>query len=512
MLPDTTIGALLRRAARRDPDRLALVDARRPDRRWTWAELHDAALAAARRLARSHVPGEIVAIWAPSDPAWVVLELAAALAGLAVQPLDPALDPNAAAAALRRTGAATLAVAGNGPLDRSAVITARAGAPALRSVIELGAPLDGPPRSILPTVTRAMPALVLPTSGTTGRPKVAVLSHRAVTTDARLVAARMGLRARDTWLTVMPLHRSGGCGTTVLGCLATGAAMVCSPTADAAVVLDLQRSLGVTVLSAFPRALQDLVDAVGAMPAAARPDQVRLVQTGGAPVSPALVRSVAGAFGARMSVVYGLTEAAPVLTQTDQADRDDDPAASVGRPLPETQLAVVDARQAPLPRRAVGEIVARGPQLMDGYVGDADATAAAIDAGGWLHTGDVGWIDDDGRLHVEGRLEDVIESRAGRWLPGPVERVLAAVPGVAEAVVVGITDPVGDPESIAFIRRGAGADVDEAVLRDTVAESCGIDRVPDRVWFLDEMPALPSGKVRRFVLRELARSAPVAPR
>jgi fatty-acyl-CoA synthase len=499
----TTIGDLLRRTASCYPDRVALVDAGDPSRRWTWAELHGAALAGAHRLAATHAPGDTVAIWAPSEPAWVVLELACALAGLIVQPIDPTQEAEAVVDALRRTGAVSLAVAGDP--GGCPIAPGHRDLPALREVIALGAERHAPVASSLPTVTATMGALVLPTSGTTGRPKAALLSHRAVTADARLVTGRMGLRVDDTWLTVMPLHRSGGCGTTVVGCVATGATMVCSPTWAAAELLDLLDTTGASVVSAFPRALHALVDELGAGGRRAVPLGVRLVQTGGAPVSPDLVRSVGALLGARMSVVYGLTEASPVLTQTDQGDLTDDSAASVGRPLPGTEVAVRDPETgAVVGPGAVGEVVARGPQIMDGYVGDPAATSRAIDSDGWLHTGDLGWLDTDGRLHVEGRADDVIERDGRRWLPGPVERALAAVPGVADAVVVNSSGPGG--EVVAFVQPRPGHALDERSLRGAVAVACGEDSVPDRVVVADDLPALPSGKVRRFVLREWAGS------
>jgi acyl-CoA synthetase (AMP-forming)/AMP-acid ligase II len=498
LLPAMTIGELLHRTAARYPERAALIDAADPSRRWTWAELHGEAVAGAHRLAATHRPGTTVAICAPSEPAWVVLELSCALAGLMVQPIDPAQEADLVAAALRKTAAATLAVIAAG----SPFVAGDAAVPALREVIELGAGWRGPVAASLPTVTPAMGALVLPTSGTTGAPKAALLSHRAVTADARLVARRMGLSVDDTWLTAMPLHRSGGCATTVVGCVATGAAMVCAPTWAADDVLDLLDSTNTTVLSAFPRALHGVVDRLhGGV--RRTPAGVRLVQTGGAPVSPNLVGQLETTLGARLSVVYGLTEASPVLTQTDQCDPSDEPAASVGRPLPGTELAVRDPESggAVEPGR-IGEVTARGPQIMDGYVGDPAATARAIDSEGWLHTGDLGWLDAAGRLHVEGRADDVITRDGRRWLPGPVERALAAVPGVADAVVVNGGHPAGDV--VAFVRPRPDHALDELRLRAAVATACGEEQVPDRVVVVDELPALPSGKVRRFVLREWA--------
>jgi acyl-CoA synthetase (AMP-forming)/AMP-acid ligase II len=495
VIDDVTIGELLRRAAERDPSGTALIDARDPARRWAWADLHRAAHATARRLTARHEPGAVVAIWARSDPAWVVLELGCALAGLVVQPIDPDLEPAAVAASLRRTGANALAVDAGRTLEPATAGLLRAEAPALRSLMRLGARPDGPTARWLPTVTPAMGALALPTSGTTGPPKAALLSHRAVTADAALVAARMGLEPTDTWLTAMPLHRSGGCGTTVVACLAVGATMICTPTWAPDTLLALLRNAGVTVLSAFPRALDALTQSLAA---SAPAPTVRLVQTGGAPVSPALVRAVGGALGARLSVVYGMTEAGPVLTQTDQSDPDDDPAASVGRPLPRTDVIVVDpVRHVALPAGAVGEVRARGPQVMTRYLGDAEATARALGSDGWLRTGDLGWLDGQGRLHVEGRSDDVIDRDGQRWLPGPVERAAAGVGGVAEAVVVG----GGGGDVVAFVRPQPGRAVDEDAVRRAITEVCGADMVPDRIVALDELPALPSGKVRRFELR-----------
>jgi fatty-acyl-CoA synthase len=270
-------------------------------------------------------------------------------------------------------------------------------------------------------------------------------------------------------------------------------------------VLDLMRSTGAAVFSAFPRALQAMVDVLDDVPPASRPRGVRLVQTGGAPVAPALVQSTARLLGARLSVVYGLTEASPVLTQTDQRDPTDDPSASVGRPLPGTEVMIVDPERRALAGGTIGEVVARGPQLMDGYAGDPAATAQAIDRDGWLHTGDMGWLDGHGRLHVEGRLADMIVRRGERWLPGPVERALVEA-GAAEAVVVGADAAPGDDEVVAYVRRHPQHPVEPDQLRAAVARLCGPDRVPDRFVVLDELPVLPSGKVRRFVLRQMARA------
>jgi fatty-acyl-CoA synthase/long-chain acyl-CoA synthetase len=202
-----------------------------------------------------------------------------------------------------------------------------------------------------------------------------------------------------------------------------------------------------------------------------------------------------------------LTEASPVLTQTDQHDRTDDPSASVGRPLPHTELLVVDPDdRTPVGVGGIGEVMARGPQIMDGYAGDPAATGRAIDADGWLRTGDMGWLDADGRLHIEGRLDDVITRHGQRWLPAVVERALVEVAGVAEAVVVGSDPAMPTGEVVAFVRLHQDGPADEHVLRTIVAEACGPDRVPDRIVVLNEFPALPSGKVRRFVLREMASS------
>jgi fatty-acyl-CoA synthase len=493
-LQESTTATLLRSTADQYPSGLALIDAQDPAQRWSWAALLAAATDEAHRLAGAERPGSVQAIWAASEPAWVVLELACHLAGLVVQPIDPALEPAAVAAALRRTGARRLAVAAS--ITAEARRAATTGCEPLRTVFTLGDSPAGPRAVRLPDVSPRMAAFILPTSGTTGPPKGAVLSQRAVTADARLVAQRMGLRADDAWVSLMPLHRSGGCATTVLACAATGATIVAAPTWAPDAALSLVDTLDATVLSAFPRALEALVETLDKD--SPRRGRLRLVQTGGAPVTPELVRAVAHHVGARLSVVYGLTEAAPVLTQTDQTDADDDPAASVGRPLPGTEVVVVDpVGGGSVPAGTIGEVTARGPQLMDGYVGDRAASARVLDAHGWLHTGDAGWLDDDGRLHIEGRLADMIVRDGRQWLPGPVERVLTAAPGVAEAAVVAASGVV-----VAFVRRRPGANVDAAQLKAAVRDHRGPEYTPDEVMFVEEFPALPSGKVRRHLLRE----------
>src|SRR3954449_4493721 len=218
----TTLGDLLLAAARRDPEGTALI-AVDGTARWSWGDLARDASALARRLRVENRPGTVVAVWAASEPAWVVLELACALAGLVLQPIDPDASDAVVTQALERSGARWLAVGADGP-DLPARAATLAGG---RTVCPLGALVGerggGYECGPLPAVAPSDPLLILPTSGTTGAPKAVVLSHAAVAADATLVAARMGLHAGDRWLTAMPLHRSGGCSTTVAACVAVGA-------------------------------------------------------------------------------------------------------------------------------------------------------------------------------------------------------------------------------------------------------------------------------------------------
>ncbi|HEY2285564.1 MAG TPA: AMP-binding protein, partial [Streptosporangiaceae bacterium] len=432
-LLETTVGGVLRAAAWRAPDRVALIDPGR--REWTYGELRDEAERAARGLLTRFAPGEPVAVWAGNGPDWVLLEFAAGLAGLTLVTVNPAYQAEELAHVLGHSGAAGVFLRGGAQAGILAQVRDRL--PRLREVLTLGEwPAgDGP----LPEVDPARPAQILYTSGTTGRPKAAVLTHRGLTNNARLAAEAIGLRAGDVLVNPMPYFHVAGGGLITLGLVQTLGTQVVLPRFDPARMLELTEKYRGTVIGGVPTMLTALLAAACRAPRDL--SSLRLALAGGATVPPELVRQVEAEFGVPFTLTFAQTESSCSITMTRPSDTADDRAETLGRPLPQTEVKITDmATGATVPCGIVGEICTRGYLVMDGYLGDPEATSAAIDADGWLHTGDLGSMDERGYCRIAGRLKEMIIRGGENIYPREIEAVLASHPGVAEAVVVGVPD------------------------------------------------------------------------
>jgi len=231
---------------------------------------------------------------------------------------------------------------------------------------------------------------------------------------------------------------------------------------------------------------------------------LRSVLSGGATVPAELVRRIESTLGVRFGIVYGQTEASPVITQTRLDDTPADKAETIGQPQPQQEVKVVDpVTGAIVPPGAVGEICSRGYNTMLGYFEMPEATAETIDGDGWLHTGDLGTMDERGYLRIEGRLKDMVIRGGENLYPREIEELLFTHPAVADVAVVGVPDDTWGEELAAVVRRAPGhAEVTEQELRSFVRERLAPQKAP-RLWaFVDELPLTPSGKVQKFVLRE----------
>jgi fatty-acyl-CoA synthase len=230
---------------------------------------------------------------------------------------------------------------------------------------------------------------------------------------------------------------------------------------------------------------------------------LRSVVSGGANVPPELVRSIESRLGARFSIVYGQTESSPLITQVGLDDSAENKAGTVGTPLPQTEVKIIDPRTgAIVPPGAMGELCTRGYLVMHGYFDKPEATAEAIDGDGWLHTGDLATMDEDGYCRITGRLKDMVIRGGENLFPAEIEAVLHEHPGIADAVVVGVPDPKMGEELAAFVRAAGGDRPTEQELRAHVRERLAAPKTP-RYWiFVDEFPLTGSGKIQKFVLRE----------
>ncbi len=456
-------------------------------------------------------------MWASNIPQWVILELAAGLAGITVVTVNPALRLQELAYVLGQSQAdgIFLVPAYRGSPMAEMVQKVRGDLPALREVVSFADweafCAEGAPDRALPEVSPHAPAQIQYTSGTTGFPKGAVLHHRGIVNNARLYTARLGLGPGSVQLTAMPLFHTAGCVMAVLGAVVTRGTLVLAPYFDPGLMLELIAAERPATVAGVPTMLIGMLDHPGFRPG--RHGIGTAVVTGGAVVPPALVGRVEAAFGAPVSIVFAQTEASPVITQTSPQDTAEDRAHTLGRPLPQTEVKITDPASGQTVAPGItGEVCTRGYHVMTGYFRDPGKTAAAIDADGWLHTGDLASMDERGYCQIAGRLKDMIIRGGENIYPREIEQVLFEHPTVADVAVVGVPDATWGEQVAAFIRPAPGQTPDPGELFAYCREHLAPHKTP-RYWtVVEEFPQTPSGKIQKFVLRErfLARGPDVA--
>jgi fatty-acyl-CoA synthase len=506
---DTTIGRVLRAAAEATPDQVALIGgdpdpAGRPQ--WTYGELLAEAERAAHALLDRFAPGDRVAIWAANCPEWVLVEFAAGLAGLTLVTVNPAYQAEELAHVLghSRAQGIFLAAEQRGSSLPAILDSIRDRLPDLREVIPLAewdrfCASSGGGR--LTEIDPASPAQILYTSGTTGRPKGAILTHRGLTNNARFAASAMGMRAGETIAHAMPMFHVAGCGLLTLGLAATRGRHVLMPHFHPGLAFELMETYRSALIGGVPTMLTALL----AHPDRTRRDlsSLRYALSGGATVPPGLVRQIEEAFGVPFVITFAQTESSCSITLTRPGDTAADRAETVGRPLPQTEVKITDPGTGQTAAcGTIGEICARGYLVMQGYLGDADATAGAIDSDGWLHTGDLGSMDERGYCRVQGRIKEMIIRGGENVYPREIENVLLGHPGVGDAVVVGVPDRFWG-EIVAAVIRPAGARPPAAAeLTDLCRDRLAAYKIPARWLFTDSFPVTATGKVRKDVLAE----------
>jgi fatty-acyl-CoA synthase len=507
-LLDQTIGDALRSAAAEAPGRVAVVEgAPGALRERTYAQLLDEAEQVARALLGRFRPGEHVAVWSGNGLEWVLLEYGAALAGMVLVTVNPAYQASELAYVLRQSRSVGLfhmtTFRGN-PMTEI-VAEVRSGLPDLREVVALadwdaflGTADAG---TALPKVHPRDPVQVQYTSGTTGFPKGVLLHHHGILNNARLSAGRMGVEAGDVLVWPMPLFHTAGCVLGVLGATTARATLVVMTLFDPALQLELIESQRATVSGGVPTMLIALLS----HPDSATRDLsgLRVVASGGSPVPADVAREWERRFPVRFSIMFGTTECSPIITFT----RLDDPAeirtGTLGTPLAHTEVMIADpVTGRPVAVDTVGELCARGYLVMHGYLDDAAATAAVVDADGWYHTGDLASMDAAGRLRVEGRLKDMIIRGGENVYPREIEDLLQTHPAVAEVAVVGRPDATWGETVAAFIRPAAGSTPAEEELHRFCREHLAAYKTPVNWVFVEAMPLTASGKIRKNVLRE----------
>nr|BFE58403.1 AMP-binding protein [Dactylosporangium thailandense] len=466
----------------------------------TYAELAAAAGPVARALAGRAAPGERVAVWSRNSVEWVVLEYGCAMAGLILTPFNTAWTDAEVDHANRLT-TPVLVFAGTGPTGDSLVPRA-AGVCGDGIVLDLAGVRDwaaGAEPGELPDVATGDPFLIQFTSGTTGRSKGAVLTHQAVLNAARERNRRDVIGPADTWLNPVPYHHIGGSCFVVLGGLVDAGAFVVVEKYVPAETMRLLDHGVVNRIGGVPTMVIDALDHLGARAATAG---LRSVAVGGATVTQHLVERIRRTLGAPVINTYAQSEC-PAITSTEIDDDAATIAGTVGRPVADVEVRIVDpATGEAVPIGSVGEIRTRSPYVMRGYWGMPEQTAEVLPADGYLRTGDLASMDEFGNVTFQGRVRDVIIRGGENVYPAEVEECLAAHPGIASAVLVGIDDERLGERVAGVVVRAPGSAVTGPELTEYLRDKVARFKLPE-VWrFVDALPMTASGKVRRFVVRD----------
>lgn len=507
---ESSVGDALRTAASIWPSCVALIEGTLDDRsrrRWTFAELLEESEKVARALLLRFAPGEHVAVWSANGPEWLLIEFGAALAGLTLVTVNPAYLVQELAFVLKQSRARGVLVQDRyRNRDLVAVVdSARKTLPDFREMIPLSTWTEfvktGKTATKLPSVAPDDAAQIQYTSGTTGRPKGARLTHRGLTNNAQIYARTIGACDKDIWVNPMPMFHTAGCGLCALGALQTGGTHVLPPVYDPDHMLRLFEEERGTIAICVPTMLSRILDSASIT--SRDMSSWRMVTLGGAPVAPDLARR-AQQLGLKVAIGFGQTEASPYLTHTLPDDPHPDWVSTVGRPLPRTEIKIVNPETGVIvPRGEIGEICARGYSIMKDYFDNPEATLSTIDSEGWLHTGDLGSLDEYGYCRVQGRVKDMIIRGGENIYPREIEDILHAHPAILDASIVGITDREWGEVPVAFVQIRVGQQTTAEELTQFCREQLASYKIP-RVWrFVEQFPQTASGKTQKFALREM---------
>ncbi|MFJ9414669.1 FadD3 family acyl-CoA ligase [Streptomyces sp. NPDC101227] len=523
-----SIPRLVRVAAERYGPQEAVVDGRT---RLSYTELGERVTrAAAACIASGVAPGDRVAVWAPNTLDWIVSALGAVTAGAVLVPVNTRFKGAETAYVLRRTRARLLFITGTF-LGTSYVASLRRaaqegtgsgplpGLPHLEKVVVLSddAPADfttwkdflaaGASVDAATVATRAdglrpdAPSDIVFTSGTTGHPKGAVITHAQTLRAYAVWSELAGLEQGDRYLIVNPFFHTFGYKAGIIACLLRGATMVPQPVFSVETALANIAAERISVLPGPPTLHQQILD----HPSRGLHDlsALRLVVTGAAVVPLELVERLRSEL--KISTVltaYGLSESSGIVTMCRRGDPPDVIASTSGRALPGTEIRVVDAAGRPLPSGEPGEVLVRGYHVMSGYFEDPAGTARALTPDGWLRTGDVGILDADGNLRITDRIKDMFIVGGFNAYPAEIEQLLGRHPDIADIAVIGVPDPrLGEVGKAYAVRRPGSSLTADDLIAWSRREMANY-KVPREVAFVAELPRNASGKVIKRRLRE----------
>ena len=512
-----TIGANLERTVARFGDREALVEVW-TGRRWTYAELdRDVDAVACALLAAGIAKGDRVGIWSPNCAEWVLLQYATAKAGVILVNVNPAYRTHELEYVLQQSGVRLLVSATEFKSSdyRSMVEQVRPRCSGLERVVLLGTPeweefLDAG-KGLAPQELRERLAGLDPddainlqyTSGTTGFPKGATLSHHNLLNNGFNVTELLGLTEQDRLCVPVPFYHCFGMVMGNLGCTTHGTCIVIpAPAFDPAATLRAvqdERCTGVYGVPTMFIAMHDSPDFASY--------DLTSLRTGIMAGSPCPVevmkRCISDMHMTEVSICYGMTETSPVSTQTRIDDDFERRVASVGRVHPHVEVKVVEPTSGlTLPRGQTGELCTRGYSVMLGYWNDPERTAEAVDGAGWMHTGDLAVMAPDGYLNIVGRIKDLVIRGGENIYPREVEEFLHTHADIADVQVVGVPDPRYGEELCAWVRMREGAEpLTAEQVREFATGRLAHYKVPRYVLVVDEFPMTVTGKVRKVDMR-----------
>lgn len=516
-LLEMSLGDALRHAARTVPDRTALVEVRdtgEAGRRWTYAELLGWSEDTARALLGRFAPGERVAVCANNVVEWLPLLYGCAMAGIVLVTVNPACRPRELRFILEKSGAAGLFIVrtfrGSDCLGTATAL--RDDLSALREVI----PVDefdafvsgGQGDAAMPDVAPLDPCLTLFTSGTTGQPKGVVLHHKGVLNMAHMTHDRGGLNDGGVFVSPMPLFYVGGLAHAAIGAVAHRATHVVVPHWDPELYMRIVEREGGNYSLLVPT----MIEAVLAHPARGQYDLSSLTNliSGASVVEGQLIRRVHAELGATLVNVYGQTEMHGVCITTRRDDPLEKVTSTIGQPIPHFDIKIADPDTGEaLPIGEEGEIWVRGFQNMLGYFGQPEETAKTLTPDGWLRSGDLARMDEQGYVSITGRIKEMIIRGGENIYPREVETVLLDHPAVAAVAVIGIPDAFYGEQVAALVIPEAGTNPDPAELREFARQNMMSFKVPSLWGFVSEFPFTDTGKLQKFKLRDDVQSGAI---
>jgi fatty-acyl-CoA synthase len=522
VLLDETIGVSFDRTVAAFPDREALVEFA-TGRRWTWRELNHAVDLFARGLIAAGIAtGDRVGIWAPNCAEWTITQYATAKIGAILVNVNPAYRTHEFSYAVNQSGMRMLVAAetfktsdyramveetvSSGRLDRGVLERViYIGTDDWADVVAAGEKVDADVvNERMLTLRPEDPINIQYTSGTTGRPKGATLSHRNILNNGYLVTELMGFTEQDRLCIPVPFYHCFGMVMANLGCTSHGATMVIpAPGFDPEITLRAIADERCTAVYGVPT----MFIAMQHHPTFADHDLSSL-RTGcmAGSICPVEVmkRCIDDMHMAEVCIAYGMTETSPVSTQTRVDDDLERRTSSIGRVHPHVEIKIIDpATGETVERGQPGELCTRGYSVMLGYWDDAEKTAEAVDADGWMHTGDLAEMREDGYCTIVGRIKDMVIRGGENVYPREIEEFLYTHPDIEDVQVIGVPDEKYGEELCAWIKLRSGADpLDAEAVRAYATGKLAHFKIPRYVLLVEEFPMTVTGKIRKVQMRE----------